>query len=166
MAAGASSWALEERDHARIERFLQSFLYDSNARCVLLVDRAGQLVTTAGERPDFDQAAFASLAAADFAANDQLASMIGEKEFSSLFHQGERESMYLADVVRRVIVVVLFDNRTTVGMIRIKVKGVVRELAEVFHEIFSRAPSASSPVLEAAFADEAEDEIDRLFGDM
>ena len=166
-AMGASSWSFEERDHARIERLLQGFLYDSNARCALLVDRTGQLVTTAGEKPDFDTTAFASLAAADFSANDQLATMIGEHEFSSLFHQGEKESMYLADVARRVILVVLFDNRTTLGMIRIKVKGVVRELAEIFREMFDRSAAApQGSRFEAGFADEAEDEIDRLFGDL
>jgi predicted regulator of Ras-like GTPase activity (Roadblock/LC7/MglB family) len=167
MAGGASSWSFEERDFQRIDRLLQSFLYDSNARCTLLVDRTGQMVTSAGEKPDFDTTAFSSLAAADFSANDQLASMIGENEFSSLFHQGEKESMYLADVARRVILVVLFDNRTTLGMIRIKVKGVVRELSEIFRELFDRsaaAPGASR--VEAAFVDEAEDEIDRLFGDL
>ena len=165
--AGASSWSFEERDSQRIDRLLQGFLYDSNARCALLVDRTGQLVTTAGEKPDFDSTAFASLAAADFSANDQLASMIGENEFSSLFHQGEKESMYLADVARRVILVVLFDNRTTLGMIRIKVKGVVRELAEIFREMFDRSASApQSARVESAFVDEAEDEIDRLFGDL
>ena len=166
--AGASSWSFEERDFQRIERLLQGFLYDSNARCALLVDRSGQLVTPAGEKPDFDTTAFASLAAADFSANDQLASMIGENEFSSLFHQGEKESMYLADVARRVILVVLFDNRTTLGMIRIKVKGVVRELSEIFREMFDRSAAApqSSRVVEAGFVDEAEDEIDRLFGDL
>jgi predicted regulator of Ras-like GTPase activity (Roadblock/LC7/MglB family) len=165
--AGASSWSFEERDFLRIDRLLQGFLYDSNARCALLVDRTGQLVTTAGEKPDFDSTAFASLAAADFSANDQLASMIGENEFSSLFHQGEKESMYLADVARRVILVVLFDNRTTLGMIRIKVKGVVRELAEIFREMFDRSASAPQTArVESAFVDEAEDEIDRLFGDL
>ncbi|HSU17968.1 roadblock/LC7 domain-containing protein [Longimicrobium sp.] len=165
--AGASSWSFEERDFQRIDRLLQGFLYDSNARCALLVDRTGQLVTTAGEKPDFDSTAFASLAAADFSANDQLASMIGENEFSSLFHQGEKESMYLADVARRVILVVLFDNRTTLGMIRIKVKGVVRELAEIFREMFDRSASAPQTArVESAFVDEAEDEIDRLFGDL
>jgi predicted regulator of Ras-like GTPase activity (Roadblock/LC7/MglB family) len=166
--AGASSWSFEERDFQRIDRLLQSFLYDSNARCALLVDRTGQLVTSAGEKPAFDTTAFSSLAAADFSANDQLASMIGENEFSSLFHQGEKESMYLADVARRVILVVLFDNRTTLGMIRIKVKGVVRELAEIFREMFDRSAAApqSSRVVEAGFVDEAEDEIDRLFGDL
>jgi predicted regulator of Ras-like GTPase activity (Roadblock/LC7/MglB family) len=163
----SSSWSLSEQDFTRIDRVLQAFLYDSNARCTLLVDRTGQLVTTAGEKPEFDTVAFASLAAADFSANDQLATMIGETEFSSLFHQGERESMYLADVARRVILVVLFDNRTTLGMIRIKVKAVVRELGEVFREIFDRSGTARpSAHMEAGFADEAEDEIDRLFGDL
>jgi predicted regulator of Ras-like GTPase activity (Roadblock/LC7/MglB family) len=167
MAAGASSWSFEERDFQRIDRILQSFLYDSGARCALMVDRAGQLVTTAGEKPEFDSVAFSSLAAADFSANDQLASMIGETEFSSLFHQGEKESMYLADVARRVILVVLFDNRTTLGMIRIKVKAVVRELSEVFSEMFARSAAApAGPRVEAGFVDEAEDEIDRLFGDL
>jgi predicted regulator of Ras-like GTPase activity (Roadblock/LC7/MglB family) len=167
MAGGASSWSFEESDFHRIEKLLQAFLYDSSARCTLLIDRTGQLITTAGERPEFDSTAFASLAAADFSANDQLASMIGENEFSSLFHQGEKESMYLADVAKRIILVVLFDNRTTLGMIRIKVKGVVRELSEIFREMFERsAASPASSRVESAFVDEAEDEIDRLFGDL
>ena len=71
------------------------------ARCALLVDRNGQLVATVGETPQFDPTAFASLTAADFSANDQLAKMIGEAEFASLVHQGERESMFLADVAKR-----------------------------------------------------------------
>jgi hypothetical protein len=91
--------------------------------------------------------------------------MIGEQEFSSLFHQGEKESMYLADVAKRVILVVLFDDRATLGMIRIKVKTVVRELSEIFRDLFSRSSAESHlPRLETAWADEAEDEIDRLFG--
>jgi len=164
MALGAASWSFGEQDSARIGQLLQTLLFESGARCALLVDRAGQLVTSAGEQPEFDATAFASLAAADFAANDQLASMIGENEFSSLFHQGEKESMYLADVARRLILVVLFDNRTTLGMIRIKVKGSVRELTEVFRELFERAERAPSARLATSFAAEAEDEIDRLFG--
>lgn len=163
MASGAATWSFGEQDFHRIDRLLQAFLYESNARCALLVDRAGQLITSVGEQPEFDSTAFASLAAADFSANDQLASMIGETEFSSLFHQGEKESMYLADVARRVILVVLFDNRATLGMIRIKVKSVVRELNEIFSALFDR-PGAAASRLEATFVDEAEDEIDRLFG--
>jgi len=164
---GAGTWSIAEDDHRRITEHLGSLLQESQARCALVVDRTGQLLANAGDALKFDPAAFASLTAADFSANDQLAKMIGEPEFASLFHQGEKESMYLADVARRVILVVLFDNRTTLGMIRIKVKGVVRELAEIFREMFDRSaaePRASR--VEPGFADEAEDEIDRLFGDL
>lgn len=165
MAQQAASWSFEEQDGRRIDQLLRSFLHESNASCALLVDRTGQLITIAGERPAFDSTAFASLAAADFSANDQLASMIGEQEFSSLFHQGEKESMYLADVAKRVILVVLFDDRATLGMIRIKIRNVVHELSAVFSELFSRLPSQpTGSRLESAWADEAEDEIDRLFG--
>jgi len=159
---GASVWSFDGEDLRRIEDILHRFLYQSGARSTLLIDRSGQLVTTVGERPDFDAIAFSSLAAADFSANDQLAMMIGEQEFSSLFHQGEQQSMYLADVAKRVILVVLFDDRTTLGMVRVKVKGVVVELRGIFEGLFS--VRRLRPQLETGFADEAEDEIDRLFG--
>jgi predicted regulator of Ras-like GTPase activity (Roadblock/LC7/MglB family) len=167
MSHQSVSWSFEEHDASQIDELLQSFLYESHARCALLVDRAGQLIMMAGERPEFDSTAFASLAAADFSANDQLASMIGEPEFSSLFHQGERDSMYLADVAKRVILVVLFDDRATLGMIRIKVKSLVRDLSEIFSRLFQRtAAQQQNSRLESAWIDDAEDEIDRLFGSM
>src|SRR5687768_17210068 len=119
MPVGSASWSFTEDDFAEITKTPQRFLYDSNARCSLLVDRSGQLVATVGERPNFDPTAFATLTAADFSANDQLAKLIGETDFNTLFHQGERESMLLADVARRVILVVLFDNRTTLGLVRL-----------------------------------------------
>jgi predicted regulator of Ras-like GTPase activity (Roadblock/LC7/MglB family) len=164
MAHQAASWSFEEQDARRIDELLQGFLQESEARCALLVDRTGQLITIAGERPTFDFTAFASLAAADFSANDQLASMIGEQEFSSLFHQGEKDSMYLADVAKRVILVVLFDDRATLGMIRIKVREIVRELSDVFSQLFQRLAAEPARRLESSWIDEAEDEIDRLFG--
>ena len=161
MAAGAASWSFTEDDFQAITGSLQRFLYESNSRCALLVDRAGQLVATVGEAPAFDATAFASLTAADFSANDQLAKLIGESDFPTLFHQGERESMYLADVARRIILVVLFDNRTTLGLVRLKLRGVVDELTRVFEVVFTRGstPTVAPRDLLAG----ADDEIDRLF---
>jgi hypothetical protein len=90
--------------------------------------------------------------------------MIGEHEFSSLFHQGEKESMYLADVARRVILVALFDNQTTLGLVRLKVRATVEELTRVFEDMFQRA-GTETPKIEGFGGQEAEDEIDKLFGD-
>jgi predicted regulator of Ras-like GTPase activity (Roadblock/LC7/MglB family) len=160
MAAGAASWSFTEDDYGAITESLQRFLGESQARCAMLVDRAGQLVATVGEQPTFDPTAFATLTAADFSANDQLAKLIGENDFNSLFHQGERESMYLADIARRVILVVLFDNRTTLGLVRLKMKITVEELNQLFAVVFQRTqePRSSTSLLSGA-----EDEIDKMF---
>ena len=161
--SGASSWSFREEDARKIQVILVEFLRESGARTALIVDRTGQMITTAGEPPTFDPTAFASLTAADFSANDQLAKMIGEPEFGALFHQGEKESMYLADIARRVILVVLFDNRTTLGLVKLRVKNTVGELNKVFEGMFSQDGAGRSQV-ETGFLGEAEDEIDKLFG--
>jgi predicted regulator of Ras-like GTPase activity (Roadblock/LC7/MglB family) len=163
MAVGSASWSFTEDDFAAITKALQRFLDDANARCALLVDRSGQLVATVGEQPRFDSTAFATLTAADFSANDQLARMLGEPEFGALFHQGERESMYLADIARRVILVVLFDNRTTLGLVKLRVRATVQELNQVFTDMFGRTRT-DAPRVESGFLGDAEDEIDKLFG--
>ena len=160
---GAASWSFSENDFKQIQQHLQAFLRDSNARCALLVDRTGQLVATVGETPQFDPTAFASLTAADFSANDQLAKMIGEPEFASLVHQGERESMYLADVAKRVILVVLFDSRATLGLVKLKAKAVVENLNKVFEEMFNRVQTGPAKQKQGLL-EGAEDEIDKLFG--
>jgi predicted regulator of Ras-like GTPase activity (Roadblock/LC7/MglB family) len=161
--SGASSWSFREEDARAIQAIMVEFLRESGARTALIVDRTGQMITTAGEPPTFDPTAFASLTAADFSANDQLAKMIGEPEFGALFHQGEKESMYLADIARRVILVVLFDNRTTLGLVKLRVKNTVGELNKVFEGMFSQDGAGRSRV-ETGFLGEAEDEIDKLFG--
>ena len=160
MPVSAASWSFTEDDFGAITKALDRFLTDCNARCALLVDRTGQLVATVGQRPDFDPTAFATLTAADFSANDQLAKLIGENDFNSLFHQGEKESMYLADIARRVILVVLFDNRTTLGLVRLKLRQTVLELSQLFEAVFARTAAApDAPNILAG----ADDEIDKLF---
>jgi predicted regulator of Ras-like GTPase activity (Roadblock/LC7/MglB family) len=161
--AGAASWSFSENDFKLIQQQLQAFLRDANARCALLVDRTGQLVTTVGEPPQFDPTAFASLTAADFSANDQLAKMIGEAEFASLVHQGERESMFLADIAKRVILVVLFDQRTTLGLVKLKGKAVVEQLNKIFVAMFNRVAATPGEAEKGLLAG-ADDEIDKLFG--
>ncbi len=160
---GASSWSFGEQDSVRITAILDNFLAQSSARTALIVDKTGQMVATVGETPTFDSTAFASLTAADFSANDQLAKMIGEAEFGSLFHQGEQESLYLADIASRVILVVLFDTRTTLGMVKLRVKPTVGALNQVFTEMMTQ-DRQEQPRVETDFVGDAEDEIDRLFG--
>ena len=160
---GASSWSFREEDFNAISGHMSALLRETNVKSLLLVDRTGQVVANVGEPPKFDPQAFASLTAADFSANDQLAKMIGEAEFASLVHQGEKESMYLADVAKRVILVVLFDQRTTLGLVKLKGKSAVELLNKVFEEMFNRVGAGPNDK-QKGILEGAEDEIDKLFG--
>jgi predicted regulator of Ras-like GTPase activity (Roadblock/LC7/MglB family) len=160
MSAGAANWSFTQDDFTSITESLTRFLKATNSQAALLVDRSGQLVTTVGEAPGLDTTTFATLTAADYSANDQLAKLVGEDDFSSLFHHGEK-SLYVADIARRLLLVVIFDSRTTVGLVRLRMKDEIEELTLLVDRVFSRGRNGAAPgghLLEGA-----DDEIDKLF---
>jgi predicted regulator of Ras-like GTPase activity (Roadblock/LC7/MglB family) len=160
------NWSFQARDLERLDALLRGFLTETKARCALLLDRSGQLLTGAGDTADLDGTSFASLAAADFAASDQLALLLGEREFTSLYHHGEHASMFLVDLTGRAILATLFDGRSTLGMVRLKSRAAAPHFAALFSEIATRAaPPPAEVILGTGWMDDAEDEIDRLFAE-
>lgn len=145
----------------RIDRLLHDFVSEAGARCALLIDRAGRAVTAFGETEGLDETSFASLAAADFDASDQLAGLLGEEEFSALYHQGVAGSMYLSEIGASAILAAVFDRRTTLGMVRLKTRQVVPRLEALLNEVGARPQGELR--LDSHFADDAASEIDRLF---
>jgi predicted regulator of Ras-like GTPase activity (Roadblock/LC7/MglB family) len=162
-----TNWKVFEEDYWAISTTIQELLKNSNATSVLLLDKTGQLISSTGEPPEFDMYSFASLCAADFEANAQLAKLIGEKDFSTLYHQGSNESMYLARVENNIILVVLFDKRTTLGLVRLRTKKAVDNLETVIRQLYDKLEYENEELNEFGeeFAAEAELEIDTLFSD-
>jgi len=132
---------------------------------VMLTDRSGRLLTSRGDGADIDSTTFASLVAGDFAASGQLAAQVGEAEFASLYHHGPDRSMFLADIGGTAILAVLFDERTTLGLVRVKAKALVPRAAAVFDQLRTRGPRGDLVQFESDWAAEAESEVDRLFRD-
>jgi len=157
-----------DEDYSGIRSVMGELLEGSNALSVLLVDNSGQVITSLGTPPEFDAVSFASLCAADFEANRQLAQLIGERDFSTLYHQGVNESMYLSRVGPRVIVAVLFDRRATLGLVRLRVTRAVERLSVLFTRLFEKAQvhaQESALEVDEEFQARAEAEIDELFRD-
>lgn len=153
--------SLGPEDLDRVKGLLQSFVAEAGARCALMLDRAGRPLTAYGETDGLDETSFASLAAADFDASDQLAGLLGEPEFTSLYHQGVNGSMYLSEIAGVAILAAVFDRRTTLGMVRLKTREVVPQLVSLLNELGKRPHTG--PGLDADWTDDAVDEIDRLF---
>lgn len=147
-----------------IKGVLDKLLREANAKVIFLVDKNGQLIAGVGETERFDTTSLASLTAGNIAATGGLAKLIGEKEFSILFHEGEKDNLHISIVAGRVILVVLFDTRSSLGLVRLRVKKASEELTAIFDRLMQKAEEKEkSGESEFPFAEITDDDIDNLF---
>jgi len=155
-----------EDEFRQIQEILKRLRQDANARAAFLIDRNGQQIAATGENLEgVDSTSLASLTAGNVASTDALAKLIGEREFSILFHEGEKDNLHISLVGNKVILVILFDERSSLGLVRLRVRKATTELQAVFDAIDrkqaeerARGGSAESPFAEITDAD-----IDSLF---
>jgi predicted regulator of Ras-like GTPase activity (Roadblock/LC7/MglB family) len=150
-----------EEEFHRINAVCDRLTKDANAKVVFLVDKNGQLIAAAGQTQHIDTTSLASLTAGNVAAMGGLAKLIGENEFPNQFHEGAKDSLYMT-LVGRIVLVVIFDNRTSLGLVRLRIKKASDELQKIFEQLTKRseAPGAGSPFAEISDAD-----IDNLFSE-
>lgn len=164
----ATDLILHEEEFRKVVGLGERLRHDANARYVALIDRNGQPIASSGELPDVDKTALASLVAGNVAATETLAKMVGEQSFSSLYHEGEKDHLHMSAVGPIGILVVLFDERSSLGLVRLRVRQMTPDLEEVFNEMVERSRSDNNPELEefgAAMAEITDEDIDSLFGD-
>lgn len=158
---------LYDEDFRRLQQILRRLRQEADATIVLLVDKNGQRIASVGDVDTLDMTALASLTAGNVAATDGLARILGEREFSVLLHEGEKENIHLSVVGGKVILVVIFADRSSLGLVRLRVRQATHELAQAFADINERMQR--EPVLQSAFepllAEITDEDIDRLFSE-
>ena len=147
------NFALREPEYEALLSALRKLLVDASAKVVFLVDKNGTLLGSVGDAVGFDTTSLASLAAGNIAATGGLANLIGEKEFSILFHEGERDNMHLSVVADRLILVIVFDRRSSVGLVRLRVRQATARLTEVMAAALAADDAESGIVEELTEAD-------------
>ena len=159
-------WTLFEKDFRAIDQVLFGLLERAHALSVHLVDRSGQLITTAGPVADFDVTEFAGLVAADFTANAELTRLMGQDGVSAVVSEGPSRTVYSCLLADRAILCVVFDRRSTLGLVRLRAQRAVAVLDPIFRALFEKVgliqPIDGTP---GEFADAAGREVDALFGD-
>ncbi len=156
-----SGLVMHDEDYRQVASICDRLTRDANAKVVFLVDKNGQLIASSGKgAQNVDTTSLASLTAGNVAAMGGLAKLIGEKEFPTQFHEGEHESLHMSIVAGRVVLVVIFDAKSSLGLVRLRVKKASEELASVFDGLSRRqvAREAQSP-----FAEITDEDIDHLF---
>jgi predicted regulator of Ras-like GTPase activity (Roadblock/LC7/MglB family) len=165
----SSNIVLHEVEYQRLHSVLKTTQSELHAHIVMLIDRAGHQIACEGPDQEIDQTALASLAAANVAATNGLAQLVGEPEFSVLFHQGTQRSIHISEVARGFSLVLVFDQAVASGVVRWKVKRATFSLDEIMSEVMKRsarhvgAAPGSASAASAKFTDE---DINRLVGEI
>lgn len=152
-----------EEEIATIDGLLKKMLKGSEAKCALLVDKDGHMITRQGFTHTLDTTALAALLAGSFASTKEIAKLVGEPEFSVLFHQGKKDHIHMSIVGERSILVVIFDDRTTIGMVRLYAKESAKELSNVFQSIVDRKQPEEG--ISDDFSDKTQERLDDIFQD-
>ena len=129
---------ITKKDLEKIDACLGNMLSTSSANAVLLIDRSGQLIANHGDTPDIDTSSLAALTAANFGATVEIARLLGEEEFTLLFHKGRSENVYFSAVGENAILVTLFDDKTSLGLIRLRISQMVDELSGIVSSMFEK----------------------------
>ena len=152
---------MHEAQYQQIKAVLAKLCQDANARVVFLVDKDGQQIAQHGDVGNIDTTSLSSLAAGNVAATGGMAQLIGEKEFPTLSHEGEKENIHIS-IIGRMLLVVIFDDRSSLGLVKLRVKQVSVEVATIFDEIVRLAKNQNSEE-RALFAEITDEDIDSLF---
>ena len=159
-----SPLVMYDEDFRKVLAVAQRLVKDANAKGIFVVDRNGQLIGEAGEMRGIDSTSLASLTAGCIAATGGLAKIVGEEEFPIHFHQGRRDNLHMTLVGSRMILVVIFDERSSLGLVRLRVKKAGAALARIFEEIEKKTEQQAAQG-ESPFAEITDEDIDNLFAD-
>ncbi len=155
---------LYDEDYKLIDTELVRLNQLANAKVSFLVDKDGQLIASVGETANIDTTSLASLTAGNIAATGGMAKLLGEKEFSLLFHEGVKDNIHISLVGQRAILVIIFDNRSSLGLVRLRAKKSVIVLSDILANLIKKMETSSHTKEGATFFTEiTEDDIENLF---
>ena len=150
---------IDEMDH-----ILSDCLDAAKAKCALMIDKEGHMVTKKGFTKSFDTDSIAALVAGSFASTRQVAKLLGENEFTVLFHQGKNEHIHVSLVAERALLVIIFDDRTTIGLVRLYAEELTAKIAEALNRASERHEGMAYQGPGEGFEDAAQDRLDEFFG--
>ena len=151
-----------EQEFHQIQDCVGRLVKSANAKVVFVVDKNGQLIAASGEIDNLDTTSLASLTAGNIAATGGMAKLLRENEFATQFHEGKNAHIHIQLVGNRVILVVIFDSKSSLGLVRLRVRKSTEELVTIFETLTRKAeaPGSGSP-----FAEITDEDIDNLFND-
>lgn len=113
----------------KIDQILEDKLLKLGVECAIVIDMAGNTITVKDNGTSkYDVYSFAALAAGNFATVDAMAKLIGEQEFSLLFHKGQDSSIHFSRINEELLLISLFGRDISLGFLRLNVVDAIDQI--------------------------------------
>ncbi len=117
----------------RIDEILTEKLIRLGVDCVIIIDMAGNIITARDNgKNKYDVYSFAALAAGNFATVDAMAKLVGENEFSLLFHKGQDCNIHFSKIDDELLMISMFGKDVSLGFLRLNVVESIEQIKEVW----------------------------------
>jgi len=161
---GSKITILSSEQFEGIKKCLAELYAKTKATAVLFADLAGQLIGERGDTSKINTTVLAALAAADFSATAEMAKLVGEEaRFKLLFHEGEKNNVYLTNVGEQYFLIIIFDSNVALGMVRVYTKKAVEALTKLISE--GGSGKSIGDMIDDDFGDLLANELDSSFKD-
>lgn len=154
-----------EEEQTALTNVCDQLVKDALAKAIFIVDLDGQLITSTGETSGIDTTGLASLVAGSTAATGGLAKMLGEEEFPVHFHEGIKTHLHVSQLGESMILVVIFDERSSLGLVRLRVKRAHPPMDDILAIIAEKSAGDKGNQAMEIFGEITDDDIDSLFND-
>ena len=155
---------ISDRQMRLVDEVLTKLREVSGSRFIAMVSTSGQPITTSSAETHHDTLSLASLAASSFAATQQLATVLNEREFTLLFHEGRESNLHVAQVTDQVLLVITFGRETQVGKVRLYTSRAVEVLKPIFTAMMEDTDETLT--IDDDYSLLADEAIDDLFADL
>ena len=109
---------LIEEDIRQLDQDLKELLASSEGSIALIIDKGGFLITHKGDSDGFELTTIAALASGAYMANQTIANLVHEDNFSSVYQQGANFSVFVSNVDEHCLLVVIFKASISVGAVK------------------------------------------------
>jgi len=141
---------------------LERFVSEADARLTLIMTPAGQVLAQYGFTRAVDVMSAAALGAAIASSTQEMAGLLGERNFKALNHQGVRHGIFLAEMENprgRLLALVVYGPETLAGLVQLFFEELARDLEQACPNV-----KPTEPVLSADFERELNNSLASLFG--
>ena len=160
-----TSIVVSQAETGNIEGCLERLVSDTGANFSMLLDKSGQVIAAQGDTERQDITALGALLAGSFASSREVARLLKEKDFRVLFQQGVRENIFTELIQEQWMLVVMFDKRTHIGLVKVLSKHATEELSGILDRVKTESRASHSDIVNRQFRSSVEDTIDLLFKD-